>query len=299
MTGPPDDRLWRPARDLPSLVLATAVLLGLVKSIDQPGFELGIAGTEVGLDGGPRDEADAVAGGDGALHRLLQPELEPQVEVAEPGADPAQLVLDHLTHARALLHGDQRLLAKLVERDRAAGEAVARRADEDDLIPEERLEDDGAVAARGPDDPELELAAGDRLDDRLGVGDVQLDDERSVQALELAEEKRHDGAAGSARGTDRERAPELTVGFAGDVLDELLLKRKQPLGAAVEPQPRLRRLDATAGAVEQPLPEALLERADLEADRGLRDPEPLGRAGEALPLDDGAEGGKLPRVHKD
>ena len=86
------------------------------------------AGREIGLDRGARDEGDAVAGGDGRLHGLLQAELETGLEVAQPRAGATQLVLDHLAHARALLHHDQRLLAQLVERDRPPGEAVARRA---------------------------------------------------------------------------------------------------------------------------------------------------------------------------
>src|SRR5207248_3865698 len=68
---------------------------------------------------------------------------------------------------------------------------------------------------------------------------------------------------------------------------------------AVEQQARLGRLDAPAGAVEEPLPEPLLERANLEAHRRLRDAEPLGRLREAPALDDRAEGRELPRVHKD
>src|SRR5262249_59384895 len=66
------------------------------------------AGGEVGLDRGARDEGDAVAGRDSRAGRLLQPELEARLEVAEPGARAAGLVLDHLAHARTLLHHDQR-----------------------------------------------------------------------------------------------------------------------------------------------------------------------------------------------
>ena len=49
---------------------------------------------ELRLDRRARDERDAVAGLHRAAHRLLQPELEPDVEVAQPHAEPAQLVLD-------------------------------------------------------------------------------------------------------------------------------------------------------------------------------------------------------------
>ena len=65
---------------------------------------------------------DAVAGLHGAPHRLLQTELEPDVEVAELRAERPQRILDHLPYAGAFLHHDQRLVRELVERDRAAGE---------------------------------------------------------------------------------------------------------------------------------------------------------------------------------
>ena len=51
-------------------------------------------------------------------------------------------------------------------------------------------------------------------------------------------------------------------------------------------------------SLEQRLAQPLLERPDLEADGGLRHPEPLGRLREALALDDHAEGRQLARVHK-
>src|SRR5262249_29313059 len=85
------------------------------------------AGGELGLDGAPRDEGDAEAALDGAPHRFLEPELEGDTEVAKLRAALAQLVLDHLPDARALLHQDQRPLGKLLERYGSAGERVARR----------------------------------------------------------------------------------------------------------------------------------------------------------------------------
>ena len=95
-----------------------------------------------------------------------EPELEPRVEVARPHADRAQLVLDRLAHAGALLHEDERLLAQVIERDRLAREAVTGRAGEHDLVAEQRLEHDRAVASREADDAELDRAVGDELDDR-------------------------------------------------------------------------------------------------------------------------------------
>ena len=66
----------------------------------------------------------------------------------------------------------------------------------------------------------------------------------------------------------------------------------------IEALPRLGRLDPAPGAVEQLRPEPLLERANLEADGRLRDPEPLRRLREALAVDDLAEGGELSRIHQ-
>ena len=83
---------------------------------------------------------------------------------------------------------------------------------------------------------------------------------------------------------------------SADLGDHLLLEREQPLRAAVEPHPRLGRLDPPAGAVEQLRPEPLLERPDLQADRGLGDAEALRGLREAPPLDDRAERGELPRI---
>jgi hypothetical protein len=92
--------------------------------------------------------------------------------------------------------------------------------------------------------------------------------------LELAEEERHEMGARARRGADRERAVELTA-VGGDFVVKLLLEREHPLGAPVEAQARLGRLDAAARAVEQRLAEAFFEGAHLEADRGLCDAELL------------------------
>ena len=104
-----------------------------------------------------------------------------------------------------------------------------------------------------------------------------------------------EGAGGRA---ELQRPGQHALVAGGDLLDDLLLEREQPLRAAVEPQPGLGRLDAPPGAVEQLGPEPLLERPHLQADGGLGDPEPLRGLREAAPLDDGAEGGELTRIHK-
>ena len=114
------------------------------------------------------------------------------VEIAEPDADGAQLLLDHGADTRARLHQDQGLAAQLVERQRPAGEGVRRRADEHDLVPEERLERHRPLATRCAHDAELELPARYELDDPLRVVDGERDRELRVALLELAEEEGDD-----------------------------------------------------------------------------------------------------------
>ena len=133
------------------------------------------------------------------------------------------------------------------------------------------------MSARGADDAELELAGGDSLDQRLRIRNGQRDLHPGVSALELTEEERHDDCGGAGRGTELELAPELALALTGELVEELLFQREQPLRAPVEPQSCLGRLDSTAGAVEELCAEPLLERADLQRDGGLRDAEPLGR----------------------
>src|SRR5439155_26173443 len=173
-----------------------------------------------------------------------------------------------------------------------------RRADEDDRVAEERLEGDAAMPAGRADDSELELTGCDALDDRLRVEDRERDPEVGVAVGEVAEELRDDDPAGACRGPDLEGSAQLLGAFQAELGDDLLLEREQPLRAAVEAQARLGRLDAAAGAVEQLRPEALLERAHLQAHRRLGHAEPRRRLREALALDDGAERAQLTCVHK-
>jgi lipopolysaccharide/colanic/teichoic acid biosynthesis glycosyltransferase len=175
---------------------------------------------------------------------------------------------------------------------------MAGRHREHDLVAEEGLERDTTVAPSGADDAELELAPGDLVDDRLGVGDGQRDPNARVQLLELAEDEREDRAAGTRRGTDLEPAGQLALGLLAELLEELLLQREQALRTAVQPLAGLGRLNPPSGAVEQSLAESLLERADLETDSWLRDTELVGRLREAPPLDHRAERRQLPRIHK-
>ena len=121
---------------------------------------------------------------------------------------------------------------------------MAARDGEDDFVPEERLEDDRPLAPRRADDAELELARGDALDDRLRVEDPEGDVQAGVPRLERAEKLREHDPAGPGRSADLERAAELVGPLEPDLRDELLLECEQPLGASIEAQPGLGRLDA-------------------------------------------------------
>src|SRR5581483_9605827 len=192
-------------------------------------------------------------------HRLLEPELERRLEVADLPPGLPQLVLDHLADARALLHQDQRPLGKAIQAHGLARKRMPRRADQDHLVAKERLERDRAVAARGADDPELEATIGDELDDRLRVRYGEGNVERGVRALKLAQEERQHDRRGTGRGADLERPLQRTLGPA-QLLEQLLLEREQALRAPVEAQSGLGRLDPAARAVEQLRAEPLLER---------------------------------------
>ena len=139
--------------------------------------------------------------------------------------------------------------------------AVAGRAREHDLVAEERLERHAAVAPRRADDAELELPAGDVLDDRLRVGDG----ERDARPPGSRAGTRRGGAAatiaaGPGRRAELERPGELALAAGRDLVEQLLLEREQPLRARGRVAARLGRLDPTARAVEQLRAEPLLER---------------------------------------
>src|SRR5207253_40966 len=98
--------------------------------------------------------------------------------------------------------------------------AVAGRADEDHLVTEERLEGDGTLTLRRADDAELELAAGDHLDDGLRVEDREHDGQLRVAALELTEQKRQDVPGRAGGGADLEPPGQRPLLLAGHLLDD-------------------------------------------------------------------------------
>src|SRR5207244_8911414 len=125
------------------------------------------------------------------------------------------------------------------------------RAREHDLVAEERLVGDAAVARRRADDTELELALGDLRDDGLRIRDGQAHAHVGMRLVELAQQDGNDGAAGPGRGAELERPGERSLLAAADLVEQLLLESQQLLRGRIEPQPGLRRLDAAAGPVEE------------------------------------------------
>ena len=154
------------------------------------------------------------------------------------------------------------------------------------------------MAASRADDPQLELARRDALDDRVRVGHGEEHAHVRVLALELAEHHRNHDRRRARRRAEHEIAGEGALAGRSDLGDELLLEREHALRAAVEPPSGLGRLDAAPRAVEELCAEPLLERAHLQRHGRLGDAEPVGRLREASALDDRAERGELTRVHK-
>jgi lipopolysaccharide/colanic/teichoic acid biosynthesis glycosyltransferase len=219
------------------------------------------------------------------------------VEIADTRTP--KLLLDDMPHARSLLHDDERLAPKLVHRDLSSGERVVGRHGEHDLVARQRLELEGAVTPERADDSQLELPLGDPLDDRLGIRDREGHLHPRVIALEVAKEKR-DEVRSRARGrADRERPLKLAAGLLLELGKQLSLELKEALGSAIEPEAGFRRLDTATRSVEELSAQALLERPNLEAHRRLRHTETLRGLREAPALDDLAERGELPRIHKE
>ena len=179
-----------------------------------------------------------------------------------------------LTHIGA--SGEARMV-DVSEKAVTAREAVARGADEHDLVVGEGVVANAPVTGRGADDAELEPALRHELDDRASVVHLERDADTRVRGLELAKELRHDDRGGACGGADREEARKLAFGLRRELVEHLRLEREQPLRAPIEPASRLGRLDATARAVEELGAEALLEGPHLERDRRLGDSQLLGR----------------------
>ena len=169
-------------------------------------------------------------------------------------------------------------LGELVRADRPAGEPVARRADEDDLVVRERLELHSTVARRGADDPELELPFGDEVDDGPRVVHLERDPHRRDAR---AGTRRGAAARRRPRGPSRRRCESTPV--RSPSASETTSASTCSSSARSRWAPRYSRRPASVGSTRRPerssswRAEALLERPHLQRDGGLRDPEPLGR----------------------
>ena len=256
---------------------------------------------EVRLDRRARDERDAVAGGDGAPHRLLQAELEPHVEVAQPGARAAQLVLDHLAARR---------------RPPASGSAARRAARRASTVRPANAWPGGHARITSsrkngsnttprcrraaPTTPSSSSRSATSSTTCCVSETESATRDAGVAPLELAEEQADDGAARARRGADLERAAELA----------LLARRRPPRGAA----PRARAAAARRGRGAGPprsarragrsgraaaCPSRFSSARTCRLTAGCVTPSRSAACEKLLPLDDRAERRELTRVHKD
>src|SRR5215468_2740432 len=140
-------------------------------------------------------------------------------------------------------------------------------------------------------------SGGQRGKQRVGLILHQRQLDPRVTAMERADQMEEapvgegvDQADGQAAG---EQAAERHHCFAPDVSGLKRCARVGEQGLAGLGQP-----DAAAVAQEQALAEFCFQAADLLADGGLRDRDPLGGAGEVALLSDRHEVGELPQLHK-
>ena len=132
---------------------------------------------------------------------------------------------------------------------------------------------------------------------------------RRVGEVEVAYGHRHVRAVGGERAQDARRDVERGGGEQPDgqlagLPGRRPARRAQRVVHAGQQRrrgleqrpPRGREVDAACGALQQPRPDAQLELADLRAQRGLREVEPLGRAREVELLGDRDERAQVPEL---
>ena len=176
----------------------------------------------------------------------------------------------------------------------------AGRAGEDDLVAEERLEDDRALAARRADDAELELAVGDPLDDVLGVGDR----ERDADARGCGAGTRRGAAARPCRRARSRRRSRAGRASSPSPSPADAPRRAAPRARAAAARRGRGACPASVGSTRRPerssscWPSRCSSERTCRLTAGCVTPSRSAACEKLLPLDDGAEGGELPRVHK-
>jgi hypothetical protein len=203
------------------------------------------------------------------------------------GLKPAQLAGgdDRLAQAAARLGEDERSLGERGQRDGPAGARVVLGQHREHRLVGERLggQAGGRVAVE-PGDADVRATGRDQRDHLGGRRVAQRHLQARMLAVEDGERLREPGRVDRRRG--HAHAPAGETGVAVDLLARAGQLGQRRLGVDEQVLARRRRLRAARGPPQQRHPELGLEPADLLGERGLGDPQRVGRARElAMPRD--------------
>ena len=207
--------------------VATAGVTGAPRRVAAKTFRTGLRGMQRadadvaahGRERQLRDQADADAGGDQALHRLVIVALEGDAGLEAGGVAGADDVAGAGARDRGLHPG---LLAQVLEPDLApAGESVVwRQGEVEGVLEQLEAADAGAEsladALEFVEQGEVELAAAQARRDllRLALGERHFDP--GVAGAEGGDRLRHQGRAGAGEGGDAQ-SPCLAAGDRGEL----------------------------------------------------------------------------------
>lgn len=140
---------------------------------------------------------------------------------------------------------------------------------------------------------EIDRALGEERRDVGHLADAHVHREPGIGAEERRDRGEHARARDGGERCDAERARELELGSGvavdGEVVEQLRLERALYLAVTKEARACFREGDAGGAAHEQALLQLGLELLDALGERGLRDVQACGRAGEAARGGDGME----------
>ncbi|MNF83145.1 hypothetical protein D3C84_654620 [compost metagenome] len=199
-------------------------------------------------------------------------------------------MLEHIACARALLAGNpagagQRLGVGLGQ----AGQGVAGRGDQYQLVFAPGAHIDIRMLYRPFDKTDIDREVAQRLDDALGVLDLELQAAMRLGGEKGSQQFRQQIGANGGAGTDAQVAGQLLLeqrfGFLGTF--------QGGLGVGVETSSVLVEHQALAMAIEQAGTELMLQVLQRHARRCLAQAQVLAGAGDAAKVGDGNEGGQL------
>lgn len=120
------------------------------------------------------------------------------------------------------------------------------------------------------------------------IGHTEIDVDAWITRQELRQRRRHDQPADAARQVDAQPPGRSTRSPAKQVLG-LVHVRNQLEAAFIEGRAILRRRHLARRAVQEPCAEPRFERLHCRRNRGARQPQRIGRTGEARAFDDAGE----------